>query len=83
MVYTYDSKSYGRKSVRVRVPPSAQNCEAILRRGARQLLALREGREDRSDVPPAGGTARGGLRVCRATGEAKLVGESLPRHILL
>jgi len=54
-----------------------------LRRGARQLLALREGREDRSDVPPAGGTARGGLRVCRATGEAKLVGESLPRHILL
>ena len=23
MVYTYDSKSYGRKAVRVRVPPSA------------------------------------------------------------
>ena len=30
MVYTYDSKSYGRKAVRVRIPPSAQNYNKLL-----------------------------------------------------
>jgi len=44
---------------------------------------LRSKSEDRSDVSLVGETARGGLRVWRAAGETKLVGESHPHRLFV